>query len=546
MDYAVEKYKEYATAVVNGEVTAGSYIKLACERYLRWWQRDDIYFDHTAVERVVNFISKLKHFTGTHNGKPFILQPWQKWIIYNIFGWKWKSTNTRLTKNVYIEIARKNGKSAFASAIALYCLMCDNEANAEVELIANSRKQAGICFKMCANFVQSLTNGRKSKYFKMYRDKIDFTPTKSMLQVLSSDANNNDGWSSSTFICDEYHSHNTSAMYDVMKSSQGMRQQPLAITITTAGFNLFSPCYEMRKTNVEILQGVKQDDTQFSAIYALDEGDEWDNKDCWIKSNPNLNITVKEQYLSEQVQQAKNNTSMEVSVRTKNFNQWLSSSSVWINQEKINEISQPLAIEDFTGSVCNMGVDLASVSDLTAVSIMVEKDDKYYFITRYYLPSEVIENHPNGTLYKQWQKHGYLTVTNGNVTDYDYITNDIKEINQKLLINQIAYDQFNASQWAIQMTSEGLPIAPFCQSLWNFNKPTKELERLILSNKVIIDDNPITRWCFQNCVLKFDHNETSKPIKEQPNNKIDGVISMIQALGITLAQPQYNNQIFSL
>lgn len=541
-----EKYKEYATAVVNGEVIAGNYIKLACERYLSWFDRDDIYFDHTAVERVVNFISKLKHFTGSHNGKPFVLQPWQKWVIYNIFAWKWKHTNTRVIKNVYIEIARKNGKSAFASAIALYCLIADGEPNSEVELIANSRKQAGICFKMCTNFVQSLTKGKKNKYFKNYRDKIDFTPTKSMLQILSSDANSNDGWNSSTFICDEYHSHQNSAMYDVMKSSQGMRTQPLSIVITTAGFNRFSPCFEMRKTNVEIIQGTKEDDTQFSAIYSIDEGDQWDDPSVWIKANPNLNITVKEQYLSEQVQQAKNNTTMEVSVRTKNFNQWLTSSAVWISQDKLNEISQPLAIEDFTGSVCNMGVDLASVSDLTAVSIMVEKDDKYYFITRYYLPSEVIENHPNATLYKQWQKHGYLTVTNGNVTDYDYITNDIKAINQKLLINQIAYDQFNASQWAIQMTSEGLPIAPFSQALWNFNRPTKELERLILSNKVVIDDNPITRWCFQNCVLKFDHNENSKPTKQQANNKIDGTIAMIQALGIVLAQPQYNNQIFSL
>lgn len=541
-----EKYKEYATAVVDGEVVAGSYIKLACERYLQWWERDDIYFDHTAVERVVNFISKLKHFTGIHNGKPFVLQPWQKWVIYNIFGWKWKHTNTRVIKNVYIEIARKNGKSAFASAIALYCLIADGEPNSEVELIANSRKQAGICFKMCTNFVQSLTKGKKNKYFKNYRDKIDFTPTKSMLQILSSDANSNDGWNSSTFICDEYHSHQNSAMYDVMKSSQGMRTQPLSIVITTAGFNRFSPCFEMRKTNVEIIQGTKEDDTQFSAIYSIDEGDQWDDPSVWIKANPNLNITVKEQYLSEQVQQAKNNTTMEVSVRTKNFNQWLSSSAVWISQDKLNEISQPINLNDFNGYVANMGVDLSAVGDLTALSVMVEKDGKYYFKNYYYVPSIVLENHPNATLYKQWHKQGYLSITNGNVTDYDYILNDIKEINKTIYINQIAFDQWNATQWAINATAEGLPIAPFSQALWNFNKPTKELERLILSNKVIIDDNPITRWCFQNCVLKFDHNENCKPIKEQPNNKIDGTIAMIQALGITLAQPQYNNTIFSL
>lgn len=542
----IKKYKEYAEDVISGKIVACEYIKKACERYLSWFARKDIYFDSNAVDRVINFISKLKHFTGQHANKPFILQPWQINIICNIFAWKWKHNNSRVIKNVYIEIARKNGKSAFASAIALYCLIADGEPNAEVELIANSRKQAGICFKMCSNFVQSLTNGRKSKYFKLYRDKIDFSPTKSFLQVLSSDVNNNDGWNSHTFICDEYHSHQNSAMYDVMKSSQGMRTQPLSIVITTAGFNLFSPCYEMRKTNIEILNNIKQDDTQFSAIYTLDENDEWDNKDCWIKANPNLNITVKEQYLTEQVQQAKNNTSMEVSVITKNFNKWVSSSNVWINSNILNEISQPINLNDFNGCVANMGVDLSAVGDLTALSVMIEKDEKYYFKNYYYAPSIVLTEHPNAHLYKKWYKQGFLTITNGNCTDYDYILKNIKEINKIIYINQIAFDQWNATQWAINATSEGLPIAPFSQALWNFNKPTKELERLIKSNKVIIDDNPITRWCFQNCVLKFDHNENCKPIKEQPNNKIDGVIAMIQALGVVLATPQYNNQIIAL
>lgn len=542
----LKKYKEYAEDVISGKVVACDYIKKACERYLNFFKRDDMYFDGVAVDRVINFISKLKHFTGTHNNKPFILQPWQKWIVYNIFGWKWKKNNLRVIKNVYIEIARKNGKSAFASAIALYCLIADGEPNAEVELIANSRKQAGICFKMCSNFVETLTNNKKNKYFKLYRDKIDFTPTKSFLQVLSSDVNNNDGWNSSTFICDEYHSHQNSAMYDVMKSSQGMRTQPLSIVITTAGFNLFSPCYEMRKTNIEILNDIKQDDTQFSAIYTLDENDEWEDEKCWIKPNPNLNITVKEQYLSEQVRQAKNNTSMEVSVITKNFNKWVSSSNVWINSNILNEISQPINLNDFNGSVANMGVDLSAVGDLTALSVMIEKDEKYYFKNYFYAPSIVLSEHPNAHLYKKWYKQGFLTINNGNTTDYDYITNDIKKINKIIYINQIAYDQWNAQSWAVQMTSEGLPIAPFSQALWNFNKPTKELERLIKSNKVIIDDNPITRWCFSNCTLKFDHNENCKPIKEQPNNKIDGVIAMIQALGILLATPQYSNQIIAL
>lgn len=535
-------YSTYNDDVLSGKQKAGQHIICACRRFREWQTRTDVYFNAEKVQQVINFISKLRHFTGTHNNKPFILQPWQQWIIANIFGWYWTATNQRVTKNVYIEIARKNGKSAFASAICLYCLIADNEANAEVELIANSRKQAGICFNMCSNFIQTLTSN-KSKYFKLYRDKIDFKPTKSFLQVLSSDANNNDGWNSSAFVCDEYHSHNNSQMYDVMKSSQGMRQQPLAIVITTAGFNLFSPCYEMRQTNIEIIQGKKQDDTQFSAIYSLDEDDDWTDEENWIKANPNLNVTVRTQYLKEQVQQAKNNTSMEVSVRTKNFNQWLTASAVWIPQQTILECCQPVKIEDFKGEYCYCGIDLASVGDLTAVSVMIPNNDKYYFKTYYYLPAETAKHNHQ---YIEWGKKGFLTITDGNVADYEYILKDIIRINSTLYINQISYDQWNATQWAIQATNMSLPIVPYSQALWNFNKPTKELERLILSGKVVIDDNPITRWCFSNCVLKFDHNENCKPVKEQNQNKIDGVIAMIEALGIYLEQPNYNNSIIAI
>lgn len=213
-----EKYIEYPTKILNNEITSCEYVKLACKRYLSFFERDDMYFDSSKVDKVVNFMQKLKHFTGSHNGKSFVLQPFQFWIVCNIYGWYWKETNERVTKNVYIELARKNGKSFFAAAIALYNLIADGEANAEVEIIANSAKQAGIVFSMCKNLVDGLD--AKHKYFKAYRDKIKFDATKSFLQVLSTDVNSNDGWNSSLFVVDEYHSAPNSLMYDVMKSSQ--------------------------------------------------------------------------------------------------------------------------------------------------------------------------------------------------------------------------------------------------------------------------------------------------------------------------------------
>lgn len=537
----MSKYTDYANKVLNGDIVACEYVKLACKRYLDFMNREDIEFREDKVDRVVNFMRKLKHFTGKMNGKPFILSDFQFWIICHIYGFYWKGTDNRVIKNVYIELARKNGKSFFAAAMALYNLIADGESNAEIELVANSTKQAKIVFQMCKYLVDGLD--RKKKYFKTFRDNIRFDTTKSFLQVLSSDANANDGWNSSLFIIDEYHSAPNSSMYDVMKSSQGNRENPLAIVITTAGFNLFSPCYQLRATNIEILKGIKKDDTVFAAIYTLDEGDDWQDPKNFIKSNPNLGISVKESYLNEQVQQAKNNTALEVGTRTKNFNQWLSSSDIWISNDVILNNTKEVDISKFDGQTCYMGVDLASVSDLTALSVMIPYNDKLYFKNYYYLPFSTLSDNVNSEIYKEWKRLGYLTITDGNVTDYDYILKDILKINNTLYIDKIAYDQYNATQWSINATTEGLPLEPYSQALWSFNKPTKELERLIKSNKVVIDNNPITRWCFDNVCIKSDWNENVKPVKSQDMQKIDGVIAMIEALGIYLNTPQYSNVI---
>lgn len=531
------KYTQYAEDVINGKIVACKYVKLACKRYLSFFDKYDFRID--KVDKVVNFISHLKHTTGKHNGQPFTLLPYQSFIIYSIFGFYYPNTDKRVTNYVYIELARKQGKTALASAIALYMLVADGENGAEVEMLANSAKQAKICFSMSSNYLSTIDT--KGKYFKRYRDSIKFDKTKSVLQVLSSDSSGNDGWNSSCFVLDECHEQKDSRLWDVMCSSQGMRENPLAMIITTAGFNMFGFCYSYRNTCIEILNGVKEDDTQFTAIYTLDDEDDWTDEENWIKSNPSLDVTVSRDYLRQQVTKAKNNSTLEVGTRTKNFNQWLSSSDIWINNNIILDNTDNIDLKDYQGETCYMGVDLASVSDMTALSIMIPTNDKLYFKTYYYLPQSTLQDNSNCELYKQWKREGYLTITDGNVTDYDYILRDILKINEYLYIYKVAYDAYNATQWAISATNEGLPLEPFSQALWHFNKPTKEFERLIKSGKVIIDNNPITRWCFSNVTLKFDHNENCKPIKTSDQQKIDGVISMLEALGTYLETPQYNN-----
>lgn len=538
------KYTEYALDVIDHKITASKYVYLSCKRFLEWFNRDDLEFRTDKVDKVVTFIARLKHYMGASTDKPFVLTNWQFFIIENLFGWYYRGTKKRVIKNAYIEVGRKAGKTTLLSAIALYALMADGESGAEVDCIANTRQQAKILFDTASYLAETLDP--KHKYIKPFRDKIKFATTKSHIQVLSSDAKKLDGFNASLFVEDELHEAKDSRLYDVMKSSQGMRQNPLAVCITSAGFNKYSFCYQMRRTCIEILEGTKTDDTQFSAIYCLDEEDDWKDETVWAKANPNVGITVSYDYLREQVTQATNNTALEVGVRTKNFGQWVDSEDIWISDDDINSVSDTIYLSNFVDAVGYIGVDLSKVSDLTAVSLMIPYEGKFYFKNKYYLPETALEGNSNVSKYQQWVKDGYLTITKGRTTNYDYIINDIKKWNEVIPIQIVGYDAYNAKQWSNDMTNEGFNMKAFSQSLANFNFPTKELERLIKNGDVVIEENDLTKFCFKNVVIIEDHAENFKPTKETNQNKIDGIIAMIEALGVYLSEPIYNNDFIPL
>ena len=551
-DSLLSKYKDCALDVVQGKQIACKYVIQACERYLSWFERDDLLFRPEKADAVINFISKLKHYSGRFNRKPFILLPYQKWMIYSIFGWYYKDDKEkRVTSKIYVELARKQGKTAFLSAISLYCLL--ETPAAECYMVANNAKQAKICFDMSSNFLSSIDP--KGKFFERYRDSIKFNATKSKIQVLSNNSSGNDGYSPSFFVLDEAHEQVDSKAWDVMISGQGARfnDNCLAAIITTAGFNKYAFCYEYRTTCLDILAGLKSDDSQFIAIYTQDEDDDiFNDEKCWIKSNPSLGITVSKEYLREQVKNAQNNTSLLTGVLTKNFNKWVDSQDTWISHDELLACSKSfdLSMFDSDETLCTLGVDLAAVSDLTAVSALVYHDDKYYFKTWYFIPETCLNpSNSNCELYRRWKRENFIITTGGNCTDYDYILQLLGDF--PLTISSIAYDQWNATQFVISGQSLfGLPFEPYAQSIFNFNRPTREFERLLKSGKVVLDYNPITLWCFSNCVLKHEPScDNVKPIKsgsgksENKSGKIDGVISILESLGRFLENPPLDTSI---
>lgn len=530
-------YYKYAQDVIEGNVVCGRYIKLAAERFFDFMENDRYEFREEKVDYVIKFFSILRHFTGRHAGKSFALQPWQQFVIASIYGFYVKETNERLVKYVYIEISRKNGKTAFAAGLCLFHLIADGEMDAEVDLAANSKDQAKIAFKFCSQFAKGLDP--RGRDLVSFRDKVKFEQMLSILQVFAADDSKLDGFNASMYLIDEYHAAKNSGLKDVLQSSQGMRDNPMAVIITTAGFDKLGPCYQYREMCTEVLSGLKENDALFAAIYSLDEGDDWKDPQNWGKSNPNIGVTVKPQYLQTQVQSAKNSPSEEVGIRTKNFNIWCDSETIWIPDHYILQASADIDFEQFSGMDCYAGIDLSSTSDLTCASFMFPTEDKYYFKTLYYLPEAALHEKRFRDLYGEWRRHNLITITPGNVTDYDYILNDLMRIRDIVYIQKIAYDAWNATQFVINAEEKGFPMEPFSQALGNFNRPTKEMERLILSGRAVIDNNLINRHCFRNVTMARDKNGNTKPSKQFEEKKIDGVIAKLEALGIYLVSPRY-------
>ena len=676
-----KKYTQYADDILSGKIPSCKYVKMACERYLSWFEKDDRYFDAEAVEKVITFISKLKHFTGKYNNQPFLLEPWQKFIIYNLFGWKKKKDNLRLIRNFYLELGRKNGKAldistkiptpngyttmgdlkvgdevfdkdgnitkvtfvtpikynhkcyevtfsdgekiiadeehnwlvdrwhknnlhvettkeiidkgydvvtvplvngkgtkeitairavksvpvrcitvdspshtylcgekmtvthntSLVAAIFLYLLICDGEANPSLILSANSFRQSQIMYSMCSNYLRSID--KKGKYFRRYRDRILFPKNDGKIQTVASEPQKLDGENCSAFACDELHEAVDSKMWDVLATSCGSRDQSLGVAVTTAGFNKNGYCYQFRKSNIEVLEGKKTDDTLFCLIYTLDDEDDWCDESNWIKANPNLNISVKEEFIEQQVNQAQNNPTQEVSVRTKLLNQWLDSSSSWIPMSFVDKSFAKVELEEFRDEYCYVGVDLGSVSNLTAVSVMIPKDDKIYVKNWAFVPEAAMDGTPNSMRYRQFRNQGDLIVTDGNVCDYDRIIKLLEEIQEVCPIRKIAYDQWNATQWAIEMTEKGFPLLPFSQSISSMNRPIKELQRLFLQGKIILDNNQVTRFCLGNCVAVIDNHENVALGKESYEQKIDVAVAMADAVGAYLSENHYDGSL---
>jgi phage terminase large subunit-like protein len=529
--------EQYAADVRSGKVVACHWVRQAVERYYndldnaveRGWV-----FSRKAAERKLNFISKLRHVKGkwAAAGDYIALEPWQQFIVWNLFGWLMADTMKRRFTEAYIEVARKNGKSTLASAISLAMGYADDEYGAEIYYAATTRDQARICFNDAKRMVERCSLRGRSV---VTQNAFSFDALGTTHKPVSSEAGNLDGLSASCVILDEFHAHPTDELYGVLQTSSGSREQPLMFIITTAGLKTTVPCYTYRKTMTEVLDGVLTADRTFAIIYTLDDPAEVDDPTNWAKANPCLGVSLNEAYIRDQYDKMKREPSAIANIMTKHFNVWMNAAAVWIPDAQWSSIESVVPMSELDGKKCVAALDLAAVNDYCSLCLLFNERGRYQYLWKFYIPEdkynarhEILRENAN---IDEWVAKGYVTVTEGNVTDYDYILADFDEMMQRYDITTVAYDPWNAAQVASKLTERGATLQPFTQTIGNFAYPTKEFARIVGLGIVDHYDNPVARWMLSNVVIKQDVNGNARPDKAKSAEKIDGIVAAIMALG---------------
>jgi phage terminase large subunit-like protein len=354
-----------------------------------------------------------------------------------------------------------------------------------------------------------------------------------MMKPLSSDYGTHDGLNPSCGIIDEFHAHKDSGMFDVIKSAFGARRQPLMFIITTAGFNKSGACYAYRDNVIKVLRGVNHDDSLFGIIYTLDSNEEWDNPKMWIKSNPNLGVSLSADYLADQVMDAKNRPEAVRNVMTKNVNLWVDAEKTWILDKAWMACCGSTSPQSLRGCECWGGLDLSNVSDITAYVLLFHENDRFQLLPLFWIPKEKMMEkiRKENINYDSWVAGGYVKITEGNVIDYDFVKADILRFVADYNLKTSAYDRWNSSQTIIDLQNEGMIFNPFGQGYGSMSAPTKEFEKLVLTGKVEHFGNPVLRWMLASTVIKSDPAGNIKPDKEKSTQKIDGIVASIMALG---------------
>lgn len=549
---ALHPAEQYARDVIAGKIIASRWVRLACERHFRdlaEGAKRGLRFDSAAAVDAIRFFSLCRHSKGEFAGQIFKPEPWQQFIVWSIFGWK-RADGTRRFRTAHIEVAKKNGKSTFAAALAVFMAFFDGEPGAEVYCVATKKDQAKLVFDE-ASRMRDASPALKGSIQK-FKNNLSVPAIASKCEPLGAEEDTLDGPNIHGLIFDELHAWKKRDLLDVLHHGQGARRQPLQIEITTAGFNRLSVCWDQREFGCKVLESLldnnEASDAFFVYIACLDDGDDWENEANWIKPNPCLGVSLKIDNLREEAQKAKADPASLNSFLRLRLNKWTQQDVRWMPMNVWNKCAgfelsdrnsqDAKALRDemrerLAGRTCYSGLDLASNVDLAAHVVIFPPDDdseRYVVLADFWIPGDNLEKRVkrDRVPYDVWLRDGFIQATDGNVIDYAFIKHRIEEFAEQYDLRECAFDPWNGEQFASQM--DCTTMVKFPQTIAHFAGPTTRLMTLALGQKLAHLGNPVLRWMADNLVVKQDPSGNLRPNKEKSIEKIDGIVALIMAL----------------
>lgn len=541
----VAKAEQYARDVVAGKIIACKWIILLCQRHLDELdkqQADDFpyLFDPAKAERVAKFLQLLPHTKGKWASKRDLikLEPWQLFSVCIPFGWLLKKNGNRRYRTMLIFVPRKNGKSIIGGGLGVYMFTADGEFGAEVYSGATTEKQAWEVFRPAKQMIERTPELRDHFGVEVNASNMVRLDDGSRMEPVIGKPG--DGSSPSCAIVDEYHEHQDSTLFDTMETGMGAREQPIMLVITTAGSSIGGPCHQLVRDSERALEGLIDRPDLWPALYTIDPGDDWTSELSLRKANPNYGISIGEDFLLARQRDAMQSASKQATFRTKHLNEWVGAKNAWLNMLRWKEAPARKPLAELDGRPCFIGLDLASKIDIAGNVLLfppVDGDPHWHVHGRYYLPdARVIEEMDSNTArYREFDALGLLTLTDGEVIDFEVIKEDLREFAGRFDVQAVAYDPWQATQLAQEMELEGLPMVEIRQTVQNISEPMKELEALTLRRILAHGDCPILTWMASNVVAKLDVKDNIYPNKERPENKIDGIVALIMALSRAIA-----------
>lgn len=508
------------------------------------------WFDHESANKACRFFeTRLRHVEGPLGGKLLKLETWQRKIIGAIFGWK-REDNTRRYREVFFYVPRKNGKTFIIAGIAVLMLACSGEKGQQIYSAAADREQAKLCHSTAKQMIT--LDPELSRQMKLMQHCIETADGYHRYRALSSEANTKHGFNASTILVDEVHAHPNSELIDVLKTSTGARDQPLTFYTTTADFDRPSICNTLLDYAESVRDGVYEDAAFLPVVYKATDDDDWTDEAVWFKANPNLGVSVSLEFLRDECQKARRITSYQNTFRRLYLNQKTSQDNRWISLEDWDRCAgldvdetptqwRARIIAQAKGLPCYAGLDLGSVSDLTALTLLFDGDDLGYpgavvLMPYAWFPGDSLDNkeEKNQILYQDFMEGKWVLTTTGNVADYAQIREDINSIVRDFDLIEIAVDRlFQGAQLCSELREQDqLNVIEFGQGFMSMAAPAKDFEERVKAGKVIHGGNPLLRWQVGNVVVKEDPHGNLKPVKPGRNSsqKIDNVVAAIMPL----------------